>query len=571
MGSYSSTANTAKESTCETLGAISYGVSEMQGWRKTMEDTHIATRIAADAATAAGAPDAGATWVFGVFDGHGGREVAHFCKSHFVATLPTLPDWERRAFEPLLHQAFLNMDVMLVDERYQRELFPLRVVASASGGGVASPSGRAGGAFTADAMRMKLEAGQPIPIEDAAQMLRELLTTKRQAASAAAATAAAASEAPPQLPQPPAADSDAALVASLATAAVGAPSAEPPALPPSLRALAAGSAVGAPGAPAGFGSGDGVGVALVADAPAAATPASRPVDPARQVQSGCTAIVACVHGGVLHVANAGDSRGVLCRGGRAVALSHDHKPQAPTELARIQRAGGWVNEAGRVNGNLNLSRSIGDLRYKRNAELPAAEQAITAAPDVLSIPLEAGDEFFVLACDGIWDCKSNEQVVRFVRNRLLSGRAAPAPPLPPRLSSDGEWASDSSDDKPVKRSTPGAIAAATASATDAEASASKVDAPAAKAAAPAAAAPVAAAPRSASPPAVAATHATPDAAPSAPAGPALLASIVEALFDDCISPNPEETGGIGADNMTCLIVDLRAYVAVAEARANDLR
>jgi len=33
------------------------------------------------------------------------------------------------------------------------------------------------------------------------------------------------------------------------------------------------------------------------------------------VQAGCTAVVALKHSSTLYVANAGDSRGVLCRGG----------------------------------------------------------------------------------------------------------------------------------------------------------------------------------------------------------------------------------------------------------------
>ena len=124
------------------------------------------------------------------------------------------------------------------------------------------------------------------------------------------------------------------------------------------------------------------------------------------------------------MANAGDSRAVLSRGGETVVLSVDHKPAHPTEYERITKAGGWVSDAGRVNGNLNLSRSIGDLRYKRNEALEPDEQVITAAPDVRSIELQADDEFCVLACDGIWDVKTSEQVVHFVRARLQRADAA---------------------------------------------------------------------------------------------------------------------------------------------------
>ena len=65
------------------------------------------------------------------------------------------------------------------------------------------------------------------------------------------------------------------------------------------------------------------------------------------------------------IGNAGDSRSVLCRGGRAIPLSFDHKPENPEEFKRITKAGGQVYN-GRVNGGLNLSRSFGDFSYKLN-------------------------------------------------------------------------------------------------------------------------------------------------------------------------------------------------------------
>ena len=106
--------------------------------------------------------------------------------------------------------------------------------------------------------------------------------------------------------------------------------------------------------------------------------------PDHPVHAGCTAVVAVLIGTKLTVANAGDSRAVLCRaGGRAEPLSFDHKPLQEREMQRITRAGGFVNQFGRVNGNLNLSRSIGDLKYKQVPGIPPAAQMITAEPDIL--------------------------------------------------------------------------------------------------------------------------------------------------------------------------------------------
>lgn len=80
-----------------------------------------------------------------------------------------------------------------------------------------------------------------------------------------------------------------------------------------------------------------------------------------------------------YVANIGDSRAVLNRGGTAVALSTDHKPELPGEHNRIQKAGGFVSE-GRVNGTLSLSRSFGDFEYKGNEEHSYENQCVTCVP-----------------------------------------------------------------------------------------------------------------------------------------------------------------------------------------------
>lgn len=121
----------------------------------------------------------------------------------------------------------------------------------------------------------------------------------------------------------------------------------------------------------------------------------------------------------LWVANAGDSRCVVCREGKAIDMSHDHKPELDTEAKRIVRAGGRVTEDGRVNGGLNLSRALGDHSYKQNDTLPPAEQMISPLPDVEHIVLNpTKDKFLVLACDGIWNSMSSQEVVDFVGSRM---------------------------------------------------------------------------------------------------------------------------------------------------------
>ncbi|KAI0170831.1 protein phosphatase 2C [Pestalotiopsis sp. NC0098] len=135
--------------------------------------------------------------------------------------------------------------------------------------------------------------------------------------------------------------------------------------------------------------------------------------------SGCTACVGLITDDKIYIANAGDSRSVLGVKGRAKPLSFDHKPQNEGEKSRITAAGGFV-DFGRVNGNLALSRAIGDFEFKKSAELAPEQQIVTAYPDVVVHDLSDDDEFLVIACDGIWDCQSSQAVVEFVRRGVAA-------------------------------------------------------------------------------------------------------------------------------------------------------
>ncbi|KAK1436773.1 hypothetical protein QVD17_02555 [Tagetes erecta] len=132
---------------------------------------------------------------------------------------------------------------------------------------------------------------------------------------------------------------------------------------------------------------------------------------------GSTACVAIIRNNQLLVANSGDSRCVISRKGQAYNLSKDHKPDLESEKERISKAGGFIH-GGRVNGSLNLTRAIGDMELKKDKSLPAEKQILTANPDIHTVALCEDDDFLVLACDGIWDCMSNQQLVDFVREQL---------------------------------------------------------------------------------------------------------------------------------------------------------
>lgn len=134
-------------------------------------------------------------------------------------------------------------------------------------------------------------------------------------------------------------------------------------------------------------------------------------------KSGTTAVCALISPSKIYLANCGDSRAVLSRGGKVAAATLDHKPVSPSEKERIVNAGGSVMIQ-RVNGSLAVSRALGDFEYKNVQGKGECEQLVSPEPDVFSETRCDEDEFLVLACDGIWDVMSNEQLCDFIRSRL---------------------------------------------------------------------------------------------------------------------------------------------------------
>lgn len=141
----------------------------------------------------------------------------------------------------------------------------------------------------------------------------------------------------------------------------------------------------------------------------------------KEQMAGSTAICCLIRDNKLYCANSGDSRAIACRNGTLVTLSNDHKPNNPEEMDRIYNAGGWV-EFNRVNGNLALSRALGDFPFKRNQLIPAEQQIVTALPEVTVHDLSEDWDFLVLACDGIWDVLTNQAVINFVTESIAEGK-----------------------------------------------------------------------------------------------------------------------------------------------------
>ena len=263
----------------------------MQGWRKHMEDAHMTSL------------DIGPnkdTNLFGIFDGHGGREVALYVGHHFAEELIKNENFLNNDIKTALESNYLKMDEMMLSESGRQELIS----------------------------EFKKSKEENIKIRENTknsqiEMLREVIDPKEQP------------------------------------------------------------------------------------------------DAKISMFTGTTACILCIKDKKLFFANAGDSRSVLCKNGEAIPMSIDHKPEIPSELKRIEKAGGWVSD-GRVLGNLNLSRGLGDSEYKIDEKLKPEEQIISPFPDIKVENLSQECDFCVIACDGIWDCKSNQEVCDFFKEKFKS-------------------------------------------------------------------------------------------------------------------------------------------------------
>ncbi|XP_010244748.1 PREDICTED: probable protein phosphatase 2C 27 isoform X2 [Nelumbo nucifera] len=133
--------------------------------------------------------------------------------------------------------------------------------------------------------------------------------------------------------------------------------------------------------------------------------------------SGTTALTAMIFGRSLLVANAGDCRAVLSRRGVAIEMSKDHRPCCTKERMRIEALGGYIDD-GYLNGQLGVTRALGNWHIEGMKEIGEQGGPLSAEPELKLITLTREDEFLIIGSDGIWDVFSNQNAVDFARRRL---------------------------------------------------------------------------------------------------------------------------------------------------------
>ncbi|CAI5735606.1 unnamed protein product [Peronospora farinosa] len=186
------------------------------------------------------------------------------------------------------------------------------------------------------------------------------------------------------------------------------------------------------------------------------------------LDDGTTAAVVLIRGNRLITANIGDSRAVVSIRGQALDIIEEQTPGRADERKRIENQGGWVNEERelqlsklhsmdlsdpeiqqkaervvkwvtiyRVNGELAVSRAIGDCDYKGKAlskyeywAFPEGHDRafhgdlVISVPECQEIEITPEFDFLILACDGLWDTIRSKEAVKFVADRLNEGYSA---------------------------------------------------------------------------------------------------------------------------------------------------
>ncbi|KAJ2114286.1 cysteinyl-tRNA synthetase, partial [Coemansia sp. RSA 922] len=134
-------------------------------------------------------------------------------------------------------------------------------------------------------------------------------------------------------------------------------------------------------------------------------------------QGGTTAVVAYIHGRMLHVSNVGDALGVVSRRGTPVMLSKRHDSYDVDEIMRIRSIGGYITQQGKVQGQTDITRAFGYFHL-----LPY----VNADPTINSIELTEEDEFLILANRPVWDAITPQIAVDIARKHRRDPRLAAA-------------------------------------------------------------------------------------------------------------------------------------------------
>jgi Leucine-rich repeat (LRR) protein/serine/threonine protein phosphatase PrpC len=134
----------------------------------------------------------------------------------------------------------------------------------------------------------------------------------------------------------------------------------------------------------------------------------------KKVSDGATVGMAMIQGNRLAVAHIGDVRVLLVKkSGKVVPLTRDHRASSRPEIDLVKRHGSYV-ENGQVQGQLNVTRSLGDFHLR----------GVLHRADLSVVDLDADSFRLVIASSAVFDVLDNAIVARLTQEEKSVHRAA---------------------------------------------------------------------------------------------------------------------------------------------------
>jgi len=126
-------------------------------------------------------------------------------------------------------------------------------------------------------------------------------------------------------------------------------------------------------------------------------------------RGGSTALCIFMHHDHVYCANLGDSRAILFKENKYQELTTLHDFTNENERIFAEKHGGTVLN-NRLEGELAVSRSIGDINFKKY---------MNSEPEILSTKLTEDDEYLILGTDGFWNGLGPEACLKFMQKLNL--------------------------------------------------------------------------------------------------------------------------------------------------------
>ena len=394
-------ANTEKATYDKTLSTMKIGVCEMQGWRRTMEDAAIVLPNFEKN-----------TSLFGILDGHGGSIISEFISVNFKNVLIRLDSYKKGNNEKALIETFLIMDELLKNKKINNFIYtthnskekPKENLKTKN-----SPNGNENivklrfetGVFEFDLNQIDLSIGG----EDTSTILYEYKTIEKEFSLSSNNEEINNDNN----------DINTIKIEDIFFEKGGKQNASLNTLPSfeevfNIRKIDIDFTDNDK-----YNKNNSKNLELTKNISNSSTKIS--YDNLVASEMGTTANIMLIKNGIIYIANVGDSLSVMYKNRKAYNLNREHQTIIESEKERVLKSGASI-VGYRINGMLNLTRAIGDLKFKSNYNLKRHEQSVISLPEITIIDNIDDIDFIIMGCDGVWDCVKRQLFCDFVDREI---------------------------------------------------------------------------------------------------------------------------------------------------------